>query len=204
VSSRSRAARWVIATSNPGKIDEFQALLAGAGVELLAQSTLGIVSPPETGSTFVENALLKARHAADASGLPAIADDSGLVVDALDGAPGIHSARYAGVASSAGDNVAKLLAALREVPASRRQAHFHCVIVALMNAADPAPLIAEGIWHGEIALAPVGAGGFGYDPVFFDPTLGVTAGEMAAAAKNRVSHRGQALHHLVDWLGRQT
>lgn len=200
MSARTRAGHWVIATSNAGKIDEFQALLAEAGIELVAQGALGIASPPETGPTFVENALIKARHAAQATGLPAIADDSGLVVDALRGAPGIYSARYAGVASSSADNVVKLLAAMREVPSSRRQAHFHCAVVALMDAADPAPFIAEGFWVGEIAAAPAGEGGFGYDPVFFDPVLGITAGELDAATKNRVSHRGQALRRLANWL----
>ncbi len=191
------ALRWVIATGNPGKLIELRALLEPLGLSLVAQSDLGIVSPPETGATFLENALIKARHAAQQTGLPAIADDSGLVVDALGGAPGIYSARYAGPSSQDSDNVRKLLDDMRDVRAGERGAHFHCVIVALRSAQDPAPAIAQGRWAGRIALEPTGVAGFGYDPVFIDPKLGKTAAELSREEKNRVSHRGRALATLA-------
>jgi len=192
---------WVLATSNRGKATELATLLAQAGLRLRlsTQAELGVEAPQETGQTFVENALLKARHAARATGLPAIADDSGLAVAALDGAPGVHSARYAGEAADDGANVAKLLRAMSTVPAPR-DARFHCVLVALEQADDPAPLIASATWAGEIADAPRGTGGFGYDPVFVDPSLGRSAAELSAAEKNRVSHRGLALRRLVELL----
>ena len=192
---------WVLATSNRGKAAELAALLADAGlaIRIRPQGELGVAAPAETGLTFVENALLKARHAARATGLPAIADDSGLVVTALGGAPGIHSARFAGADADDDANIAKLLAALATHMTDRR-AHFHCVLVALQHADDPAPLIASGRWAGEVALVARGTGGFGYDPVFFDRTLGVTAAELDAATKNRVSHRGVALRELVELL----
>jgi len=195
------SADWVLATSNPGKAAELAALLADAGLamRIRPQGDLGVAAPAETGLTFVENALLKARHAARATGLPAIADDSGLVVAALGGAPGIYSARFAGADADDDANIAKLLAALATHTRDRR-AHFHCVLVALQHADDPAPLIASGSWAGEVALAARGTGGFGYDPVFFDRTLGVTAAELDAATKNRVSHRGAALRELVELL----
>jgi XTP/dITP diphosphohydrolase len=194
-------AHWVLATSNRGKAAELTALLAEAGLGLCvtAQAELGVQAPPETGITFVENALLKARHAARATGLPAIADDSGLVVDALGGAPGVHSARFAGDDAGDSANVAKLLTSLAQAPGDRR-AHFHCVLVALDHPADAAPLIASGSWEGTIAHAPQGTGGFGYDPVFFDPTLQRTAAELDSAHKNQVSHRGIALRRLVELL----
>jgi XTP/dITP diphosphohydrolase len=194
-------AHWVLATSNRGKAAELTSLLAEAGLDLrvTAQSELGVSAPPETGITFVENALLKARHAASATGLPAIADDSGLVVDALGGAPGVRSARFAGEHADDRANVAKLLTSLAQSSHERR-ARFHCVLVALDHADDAAPLIASGSWEGTIAQAPRGSGGFGYDPVFFDPTLQRTAAELAAAEKNRVSHRGMALRRLVELL----
>jgi XTP/dITP diphosphohydrolase len=194
----SRAgARWVVATGNRGKLVEIRALLRGTGLELVAQSELGIDAAEETGTTFVENALLKARHAAAASGLPAIAEDSGLVVDALGGAPGIHSARYAGEEADDLRNVDKLLAALRGVPTAGRSARFRCVAVAMKDAQDPAPLIAEGVWEGRIAARAAGSGGFGYDPVFVDPLLGVTGAELTPDAKNEISHRAQAFRHLA-------
>ena len=194
-------ADWVLATNNRGKVAELTALLAGAGlpIRITPQSSLGVEAPPETGLTFVENALLKARHAARATGLPAIADDSGLVVAALGGAPGVYSARFAGRDADDDANVAKLLASLAG-HVSDRNARFHCVLVALEHADDPAPLVASGTWDGEIALARRGSGGFGYDPVFFDRALGVTAAELDSATKNRVSHRGAALHELVELL----
>ena len=192
---------WVLATANRGKVAEFSALLAAAGLDLRVtpQSELGVSAPPEIGSTFVENALTKARHAARHTGLPAIADDSGLVVTALGIAPGVRSARFAGESADDRANIAKLLAAL-DAPGLERAARFHCVLVALEHADDPAPLIASGSWAGEIVREPQGHGGFGYDPVFFDPALGCTAAELDAAAKNRVSHRGVALRRLVELL----
>jgi XTP/dITP diphosphohydrolase len=193
------AAHWVLATSNRGKVAELSALLAEAGLSLrvTAQSELGVSAPVETGATFVENALLKARHATQSTGLPAIADDSGLVVAALGGAPGVRSARFAGEGSDDRANIAKLLAALGSASLDR-SARFHCVLVALEHAEDPAPLIATGSWAGQIAHAPKGHGGFGYDPVFFVPQLGRTAAELEAAEKNRLSHRGAALRRLIE------
>ncbi len=188
--------RIVLASSNPGKLAEMRAILAELGIELVAQSAFGVVDADETGATFIENAMIKARQAARVSGLPAIGDDSGLCVDALGGAPGLFSARYAGQHGDAAANIVKLLGALHSVPETLRSAHFHCSIVLLRGAADPAPLLAEGRWHGRILEAPRGTGGFGYDPVFFDPQLGRSAAELEAMSKNRVSHRGQALSRL--------
>jgi XTP/dITP diphosphohydrolase len=191
----------VLATNNRGKVVELEALLAEARlpIRVSAQSELGVAAPPETATTFVENALQKARHAAGATGLPAIADDSGLVVAALGGAPGVRSARFAGERADDAANVAKLLELLAAHP-DERAARFHCVLVALERADDPAPLIASGSWAGDIARAPVGSGGFGYDPVFFDARLGKTAAELSRSEKNRVSHRGTALRTLVELL----
>lgn len=193
--------RLVVATGNRGKLAEIREVLAHTGIELVAQSELGISDAEETGATFIENALIKARHASRASGLPALGDDSGICVDALGGAPGLISARYGGMHGDAAANIAKLLAALEGVEDARRSAHFHCTIVLLQNAEDPAPLIAEGRWSGRILHAPRGNRGFGYDPVFFDPALGMGAGELDADVKNRVSHRGQALARLRELLG---
>ncbi|MGE0580874.1 MAG: RdgB/HAM1 family non-canonical purine NTP pyrophosphatase [Steroidobacteraceae bacterium] len=187
----------VVATGNRGKLGEFAALLAPLGVQLAPQSAFGIESPPETGTTFLENALIKARHAARLAQLPALADDSGLEVDALDGAPGVYSARYAGETADAGANTAKLLAALRDVPYEKRSARFRATIVLVFSPDDLSPVIGEGVWEGRIALVPRGQGGFGYDPVF-EPLGGAgTAAELAPADKNAVSHRGAALHALV-------
>lgn len=193
--------RWVLATANRGKTAELAALFkqSGLGIDLVTQTELGVAPAPETASTFIENALQKARHAARATGLPAIADDSGLCVDALGGAPGVFSARYAGPGADDAANIAKLLTALAG-HASGRSARFHCVLVALLSADDPAPAIAPGEWSGQIALARRGAQGFGYDPVFFDARLGKTAAELTAEEKNRVSHRGEALGRLVELL----
>ena len=193
--------RLVLASSNRGKLVEMCEVLAGMEFELVAQTELGIADADETAGTFIENALLKARHAAQRSGLPALGDDSGICVDALNGAPGLYSARYAGAHGDAGANIDKLLSALRGVPDAARGAHFYCVIVLLRRAGDPAPLIAEGRWDGRILPAPRGDGGFGYDPVFFDPLLGRGAAELDAAIKNRVSHRGKALAALRALLG---
>ena len=188
--------RLVLASGNAGKLEELRALLAGEGFDLVAQSELGVEDVAETGLTFVENALLKARHAAQATGLPAIADDSGLCVDALGGAPGLYSARYAGPQGDARANIAKLLGALGEVPDARRTAHFQAVVVLLRHPEDPQPIIAEGRWPGRILHAPQGTRGFGYDPVFLDPEHGASAAELAPALKNRISHRGRALAAL--------
>ncbi|HZW50936.1 MAG TPA: RdgB/HAM1 family non-canonical purine NTP pyrophosphatase [Rudaea sp.] len=194
--------KLVLASGNTGKLAELCEILADVDVELVAQSELRITDAEETGSTFVENAILKARHAARASGLPALGDDSGICVDALDGAPGLRSARYAGTHGDSAANIAKLLDALRDVPDARRTAHFHCSIVLLRKPDDPAPLIAEGRWHGSILHAPRGAGGFGYDPIFFDPQFGQSAAELDATTKNRISHRGLALAKLRELLSR--
>ncbi|MFB9067095.1 RdgB/HAM1 family non-canonical purine NTP pyrophosphatase [Pseudofulvimonas gallinarii] len=192
--------RVVVATGNPGKLAELRDLLGDAGLELVAQSELGIAEVDETGTTFVENAIIKARHAARAAGLPALADDSGLLVDALGGAPGLYSARYAGPRATAADNIARLLQALEGVPDDRRAARFHACIVLLRHGEDPVPLIAEGTWPGRILQAPRGAGGFGYDPVFFDPAQDASAAELAEALKNRISHRGRAVAALRERL----
>ena len=183
--------KFVVASSNQGKLAEFRDLLDG--YEFVTQSELGVSDIEETGLTFVENALLKARHAARATGLPALADDSGLCVDALDGAPGLYSARYAGTQGNAQANIAKLLDAMQDVPRERRTAHFIAVIVLLRHAEDPQPIIAEGRWSGLILDAPRGNGGFGYDPVFLDPENNLAAAEFEPAIKNRLSHRGRAL-----------
>jgi XTP/dITP diphosphohydrolase len=192
--------RLALASNNRGKLAEMRTILADLDVELVAQAELGIDDIEETGATFVENALLKARHVARVSGCPAIGDDSGLCVDALGGAPGLYSARYAGGHGDSAANIAKLLDALRDVPAQARAAHFHCTIVLLRSASDPAPLIAEGHWHGRILDVPRGSGGFGYDPVFLDQTHGASAAELDPATKNRISHRGLALGKLRDLL----
>ena len=193
--------RLVLASGNAGKLAELRTLLDGDGFELVAQSELGVVDIDETGLTFVENALLKARHAARATGLPALADDSGLCVDALGGAPGLYSARYAGGHGDARANITKLLDALTDVPDERRAAHFHAVVVLLRHAEDPQPIIAEGRWPGRILHAPRGDRGFGYDPVFLDPVHGGSAAELDPVLKNRISHRGRALATLRERLG---
>lgn len=193
--------KWVLASGNAGKLVEIREVLADSPVELVAQDELGIGDAEETGATFVENAILKARHAARISGLPALGDDSGLCVDALAGAPGLLSARYAGEHGNSAANIAKLLDALKDVPEAARSAHFFCIIVLLRHPDDPAPLIAEGRWHGRILEAPRGHGGFGYDPIFFDPSRNASAAELEATVKNRISHRGQALARLRELLG---
>jgi XTP/dITP diphosphohydrolase len=194
--------KLVLATSNRGKLAEIQPLLADVGFTLVTQGELGVTVAVENGRTFVENALIKARHAAATTGLPAIADDSGLIVDALNGAPGLISAHYAGVHGDAAGNIRKLLGELVDVPEEQRTARFYSLIVLLRHADDPQPLIAEGIWHGRILTAPRGDGGLGYDPIFFDPELRMSAAELAPDVKNRVSHRGRALAQLRDKLAR--
>jgi len=191
--------RIVLATGNAGKLREIRAML-GAGWQVLPQSEFGIVSIEETGATFEENALAKARHAARAAQLPALADDSGLEVDALGGAPGVRSARYAGEGATDAENVARLLAELTPVPDGRRGARFHCVLAFVREAADPQPVVVDALWEGRIVRQPRGAGGFGYDPVFEDPASGLTAAELPSADKNVRSHRGQALRALQSRL----
>ena len=188
----------VLATGNPGKVRELADLLSAFGLDIVAQTDLGVESAEETGLTFIENAILKARHAAQITGLPAIADDSGLAVDALGGAPGIYSARYAGEAASDRENLEKLLQVLEAVPDGERQAQFHCVLVYLRHAEDPTPLVFHGSWAGEIIRSAAGEGGFGYDPVFYVPELGKTAAELSKAEKGAVSHRGKALTLLLE------
>ncbi len=192
--------KLVLASSNQGKLEELRDLLAGNGIELIAQSELGVDDADETGSTFVENALIKARHATRITGLPALADDSGICVDALNGAPGLYSARYAGEHGNASRNIDKLLEALRDLPDDRRTAHFYCVLVLLRHPEDPQPLIVEGQWNGRILHERRGSGGHGYDPVFFDPHHDQAAAEMEPDLKNRLSHRGQALALLRERL----
>ena len=186
----------VLASGNAGKLAELRELLAGSGHTLRAQSEFGIADAEETGLTFVENALIKARHAAAASGLPALADDSGLCVDALGGAPGLYSARYGGVHGDSARNIARLLGELRGVPDAARTARFHCALVLLRSAEDARPLIAEGSWEGRILGEPRGDRGFGYDPVFLDPENDLSAAELDPAIKNAISHRGRALAAL--------
>jgi XTP/dITP diphosphohydrolase len=187
----------VLATGNAGKQREFAALLAPLGFELVLQSALGIEPAEETGTTFEANALLKARHAAARAGLPALADDSGLEVDALQGRPGVYSARYAGPAATDADNNALLVRELAGIPGMRRSARYRCVLALVRTANDPAPLIAEGSWEGHIALAAAGSGGFGYDPWFIPEGHAVTSAQLAPGLKNALSHRGKALRALV-------
>ena len=186
----------VLASGNAGKLAEFNALLADVGFEVRAQSEFGVDDAEETGLTFIENAILKARHASQSTGLPALADDSGLVVDALGGAPGLYSARYAGVHGDHAANIDKLLHELRDVPDDARSARFVCVLALLRHADDPQPLIAQGTWEGRILHARQGVGGFGYDPVFFSPTDHLSAAELPSEVKNQVSHRGRAMAML--------
>ena len=192
--------RLVLASSNTGKLGELRPLLADTGLELVAQSELGVRDAIEDGLTFVENALIKARHACRQTGLPALADDSGIVVDALGGAPGLISAHYAGVHGDGPGNIARVLRELEGVQPERSTARFHCTLVLLRHAEDPQPVIAEGSWEGTILSAPRGDGGFGYDPIFFDPVLQAGAGELPPEVKNRVSHRGRALAVLRERL----
>ena len=189
--------RIVLASNNPGKVREFNQLLSDTELEVVPQSTFSVPEIEETGLTFVENAILKARNAAQHTGLPAIADDSGLEVDALDGAPGIYSARYAGAGASDRDNLEKLLDALREVDEQQRSARFQCLMVYMRHGEDPTPLICQGTWEGRILFEPRGENGFGYDPVFHVPTHNCSSAELEPDVKNALSHRGQALHRLL-------
>ena len=191
----------VLASSNPGKVREINQVLADLDMVVRPQGDFNVVDAEETGLSFVENAILKARNAAQHTGLPAIADDSGLEVDALAGAPGIYSARYAGEAASDRENLEKLLDALAEVPEEKRSARFQCLMVYMRHADDPTPLICQGSWEGRILTAARGSNGFGYDPVFYVPTHNCASAELAATTKNSLSHRGQALRQLVAALG---
>jgi XTP/dITP diphosphohydrolase len=191
----------VLASSNKGKVREINQVLAGTGMQVQPQSEFGVIDAEETGLTFVENAILKARNAAQHTGLPAIADDSGLEVDALAGAPGIYSARFAGEGASDQANLEKLLVELETVPEAQRTARFQCLMVFMRHASDPTPLICQGTWEGRILFAARGDNGFGYDPVFHVPTHDCSSAELPAETKNSLSHRGQALRKLVAALG---
>ncbi|MFZ5465901.1 MAG: RdgB/HAM1 family non-canonical purine NTP pyrophosphatase [Pseudomonadota bacterium] len=193
----------VLATGNAGKVHEFAGLLEGLGLQIRPQSDFAVPEAEETGLSFIENAILKARNAARHTGLPAIADDSGLEVDALNGAPGIYSARYAGPDKGDVANNDKLLDALRDTPWDARRARFQCVIAYLRHAEDPTPLIAQGTWEGMILEGPRGERGFGYDPLFWVPTHECSSAELDAATKNALSHRGQAMRALLEQLGRR-
>jgi XTP/dITP diphosphohydrolase len=190
----------VLASSNPGKVREINQLLATLDLHAQPQGELGVVDAEETGLTFVENAILKARNAAQHTGLPAIADDSGIEVDALNGAPGIYSARFAGDNASDQANLEKLLTDLEDIPEAQRSARFQCLMVFMRHANDPTPLICQGTWEGRILLAGSGENGFGYDPVFYVPTHNCSSAELPAEIKNTISHRGQALRQLVTAL----
>ena len=190
----------VLSSTNTGNLKELAALLGQFSVALVAQESYAVESVAETGLSFVENALIKARHACRMTGLPAIADDSGICVDALQGQPGIYSARYAGATASDADNVVKLLGALKAVPREQRTARFECAIVYLDYSDDPTPTVCTGSWQGEILHEPRGTNGFGYDPVFFVSEMGCTSAEVDTAIKNRLSHRGQAIRQLVERL----
>ena len=190
----------VLASDNRGKLKELTALLSDSGFSVVGQGTLGVTPAEETGATFVENAILKARNAALQTGRPAIADDSGLEVNALNGAPGVYSARFAGDHASDSDNVTKLLSRLEKIPWEDRNARFRCLMVYLRRADDPAPLICEGTWSGVVTQAPSGHNGFGYDPVFWVPDEGCTAAELDSERKNGLSHRARALRMLMERL----
>jgi len=197
MTERHRGEHIVLASSNAGKVREINQLLASQQIQVVPQSEFSVPDAEETGLTFVENAILKARNAALHSGLAAIADDSGIEVDALRGAPGIYSARYAGPGASDQANLEKLLDALKDVPQQQRSARFQCLMVYLRHAEDPTPIICQGTWEGLITREPAGDNGFGYDPVFWVPSHGCTSAQLPPQEKNRLSHRGQALHKLL-------
>lgn len=192
--------RVVLASNNPGKIREMRELVKDFHIELIPQAELGVDEIEETGLTFIENALIKARHACKQTGLPAIADDSGLSVTALQGAPGIYSARYAGIKATSLENINKLLVDLAAVPDDKRDAAFHCVLVYMSHDKDPKPLVCEGRWSGTILRTPLGTGGFGYDPIFYLPREKMTSAQLPADIKNKVSHRATALASLIKLL----
>jgi XTP/dITP diphosphohydrolase len=189
--------KFVLASGNKGKVREFNQLLAEDDIEVIPQSEFGVPEADETGLTFVENAILKARNAAKYTGLPAIADDSGIAVDYLKGAPGIYSARYAGVGAGDEANLYKLIDAMKQVPEAERGARFVCLIVCMRHELDPTPIICQGVWEGRLAFEPAGQNGFGYDPIFFVPEYNCMSAELPSEVKNRLSHRGQALRQLV-------
>ena len=192
--------KLVLATSNKGKLAEIAPIVQAFGFEALPQNQYGFADAEETGHTFVENALIKARHACMQTGLPALADDSGIIIDSLNGAPGLISAHYAGIHGDSAGNIAKVLHEISESGNLLKSARFYCCMVLLKHADDPQPIIAEGIWHGEILKAPLGEHGFGYDPIFWDPINKMSAAQMPADLKNRISHRGQALQQLQQKL----
>jgi XTP/dITP diphosphohydrolase len=198
--NRTTPQQIVLASGNRGKLRELNALLAPLGIDVLAQSELGIESPPETGETFLDNALLKARHASNAANLPALADDSGIEVDALGGRPGVYSARYAGENASDLENLRKMLVELQGVEPERRTARYQCVIAFVRSADDAEPLIATGTWEGRVVTLPRGTQGFGYDPIFLPTGFDQTAAELDPKIKNQISHRGQALRALIEQL----
>lgn len=191
----------VLASGNQGKLREFGEILQPLHFEIVAQGTLGVDDADETGLSFVENAILKARHACEQTGLPAIADDSGLEVDALDGRPGIYSARFAGAGASDQENIAKLLAELGDLPDEQRSARFRCVLVCMRHALDPTPLICLGSWEGRVLHAPRGENGFGYDPIFWSPEFNCASAELSSEQKRAVSHRGKAVALLTEQIG---
>ncbi len=187
----------VLASGNAGKLTEFQQMLGGTDIEFVTQRALGVTDADETGLSFVENAILKARHASAVTGLPALADDSGIEVDALRGQPGIYSARFAGVGATDQQNNDKLLAALADIPIEKRSARFQCVIVFMRHGEDPMPFISQGSWEGRILFSPAGENGFGYDPLFYVPTHSCASAQLEPRIKNSISHRGQALRQLL-------
>lgn len=192
--------KLVLASGNQGKLREFSQLFANKDIQVIPQNEFGTIEAEETGLSFVENAILKARNACKFSGLPSLADDSGLEVDALQGAPGIYSARYAGIDASDKDNYLKLLEALKDVPAEKRSAHFQCVLVYMRHENDPTPQVFQGSWEGQILTEPSGTEGFGYDPVFFIPSENCSSAELSKDKKNALSHRGQAIQELLrNW-----
>jgi len=192
--------KLVLASSNPGKLRELSALLKDSDYQIIPQADFNLPEVTETGTTFVENAIIKARHAAQYTDCPAVADDSGIVVNALNGEPGVYSARFAGNNASDDANNALLVEKLRSIPEAMRSARYQAVIVYMRNAADPSPIICEGSWEGRIVLEAKGSGGFGYDPYFYLPDYGCTSAELSAEEKNRISHRGQALRLLLERL----
>lgn len=196
----AKSIKVIFASHNAGKIKELETILKDFHLTIIPQENLSVSEVPETALTFVENALIKARHASLITGMPAIADDSGLAVDALQGAPGIYSARFAGEKAKAEDNIKKLLHELQSIPDEKRTARFHCILVFLSHAEDPTPLICHGTWQGRILRAPQGEKGFGYDPIFFDPENQCSAAELPIEIKNKISHRGKALRQLLEHL----
>lgn len=193
-----RIRKIVLASGNAGKVREINKLFANSSIEVVAQSEYDVPEVPETGTTFVENAIIKARHAAERTGLPAIADDSGIEVDALDSRPGVYSARYAGENAGDSENNSKMLAELKGLPDSERSARYQCILVFMRSATDPVPIITQGSWEGRILQEPRGDGGFGYDPIFYVPTHNCSGGELALDVKNTISHRAIALEAMLD------